>query len=137
MATSYYICNIHAKNEYAEIKKFWENEFAPMVKRLFSEECEKIAGHYINRDFAEDILIPGGEIISSYCPYMEIPTESEIGQFSYVNQRFDYCLITGEIQIRSKTELERFIAENPEFIMYDEYNEDLSLKEFFEKTLQV
>ena len=32
---------------------------------------EKISGHYINRDFAEDILIPGGEIISSYCPYME------------------------------------------------------------------
>ena len=43
MATSYYICNMHAKNEYAEIKKFWENEFAPKVKKLFSEKWMKNA----------------------------------------------------------------------------------------------
>lgn len=136
MSTSYYLYKKDAKQEYEKIKKYWEEEFVDAAKGMIIKKCEEINGEFINRDYAKEKLLSDYHFISNFFPDYDIPTESEIGQFSSVNQRFDYCLIPGEIRIHNLKELERFINNNPDYCIYDECGDAFTIEQFKKKTKQ-
>ena len=136
MATSYYICKRNAKDEYDEIKKYWEEEFVDKARKMIIDKCDSINGEYINKDYAKDTLLPDYHVLPYFFPDCDIPTESEIGQFSSVKQCFDYCLKYGEVRIRSKGELVRFLQKNPDYCIYDESGEEFTFEQFLKVTKQ-
>lgn len=131
MSTCYYVIENIKKQEYDRLINFWEKTLYPQVEELVKKYFEENQGSFINEDTLEEILDDSSISNLKYCPINDDSFVIKIGtstaqHFYWAKENIaDYDGIIYDLE-----SLEKFLNNNKNYSIYDEYNEIISLETF-------
>ena len=131
MSTCYYLIENKKKQEYDRLINFWGKTLYPKVKELVEKYFEENQGSFINEDTLEEVLDDSSISNLKYCPINDDSFVIKIGtstaqHFYWSKENIaDYDGIIYDLE-----SLEKFLNNNKNYLIYDEYNKIISLETF-------